>query len=144
MSVEVWAVIVSMRVSGSLVAHEEGKEDMDEPRPQVFRVPQGSTASVFDLVLKDEDGNVIDLTQLGTIDSVLFNASTREGTSVSLDRAASLVTNGSDGAIEYQFQSAEVGTARDLWFDIEVRYADGSKLISRRAILRVEARARVG
>ncbi len=110
--------------------------------PPVVRVPQDSTATVLRVTFHDEDGAIVDLSS--ATGAKLFHASTIDGTAVTTDGAAVFTTDGSDGQVQYQLTSAEVGIVRDLRCEFEIQGYNGGNLISEEIILRVVERAKAG
>jgi len=96
-------------------------------RYPTYYVPQGSTATVLRHTLK-QDGVALDLS--GATGSLYFHASDESGTAVVTDGAASWVTDGSDGVIEFQLTGAVVDTVGDVICEWEVQGYNGGNLKS--------------
>lgn len=117
---------------------------MGTTRQPVIRVPQGSTATWIRAEIVDSTGNAVDVSA-GT--SILFYASTPDGTAVVSGDAAEYVSDGSDGQVQFLSTEALVGTPRDLYCEFEIQGVNGvvnRNEVTHRFTLQIVPRAKVG
>ena len=85
-----------------------------------FTIKQGDTSPAIEATLKDNTGNVVNLTGA----SVRFHMATL-GFSSKIDAAATIV-NASEGKVKYEWQSADTVTADSFIVEWEITYSDSS------------------
>jgi len=136
-----WRGRASTRITGRLGVQDED-DDMSKVPIKRYELPVGSTATIVDMVIEDDDGAAIDLS--GATGDVLFNAITAppDPTQVTDNAAAGFRNDGSDGLVSFQLTNNEASEERELWCDFEVQGINGGNLVSYRFVLDFIGRAR--
>lgn len=106
---------------------------------QVQEIPLGSTASYLEFQFR-ESGSPVDLSS--ATGSIYFNAIDVDGNVIASDKSAAFSTDGTDGKVRTQMNSALADTRRDLYVDFEVQGYGGGNLVGELFILRIMPRAK--
>jgi hypothetical protein len=104
----------------------------------VLKVPLNATNRTIVATIKD-GSSVVDLSGAAT---KLFHARTDMGVAVTTSGAATFVTDGTDGKVQFVLTATELGTARDLYCEFEFTAMANGDDISEMFILRVLERAK--
>ena len=86
-----------------------------------FNIKQNDTSPALAAQLLDGSQNIIDLTGA----SVRFHMKIAGGTTVAVDNAA-VVTNGSEGRVQYEWVTGDTTTAANYQGEFEVTYQNGT------------------
>jgi hypothetical protein len=88
-----------------------------------FTIKKNDNLPVLSAVLKDGDGVEIDMTGA----TVVFRMRRADGTQhiYKVNAAASFVTDGSDGAVEYEWQAGDLDTPGDYLGEFVITFGGG-------------------
>lgn len=91
-----------------------------------FHIKQGDSQPVLQATLQDDDGTVVDLTN---VSSVAFRLRERSGTTLVVNGTADVVGPATGGVVKYEWEADDLADAQGLHYgEFLLTYSDGTVL----------------